>query len=343
MNSKQRPTGRSKGGIARAKVLSAEERSAIASRAALVRWGEELPDAICGSPERPLVIGGIPLEAYVLEDGTRVLTQGGFLTALGRHPKANVRREGGEERFPAILQGKNIAQFISDEILEMSRPIAFRTPSGNKASGYRAELLPAVCEIYLKARDAGVLPANQKPVAKQAEILVRGFAHVGIIALVDEVTGYQDLRAKNALSRILELYVAKELQPWVRTFPDDYYREMFRLRKVDYPQDSVHRPQYFGHLTNDVIYKRLAPGVLDELKKVTERADDGRRKHKYFQRLTSNLGYPALREHLGSVVTIMKLSKDWRRFYETLDRLHPQYGTTMPLPFDWGEDTGEGL
>ena len=60
------------------------------------------------------------------------------------------------------------------------------------ASGYRAELLPDVCEVYLKAREAGVLPTNQKHVAKQAEILMRGLAHVGIIALVDEATGFQE-------------------------------------------------------------------------------------------------------------------------------------------------------
>jgi hypothetical protein len=334
--------GRAKGGKARAERLSAEERSNIAKRAALARWTEELPDAICGSPESPLVIGGIALEAYVLEDGTRVLTQGGFLEALGRHRKANVRREGGEER-PAILQGKAIAPFISDETLEKSRPVSFRTPSGNKASGYRAELLPLVCEVYLQARDADALPANQLHVAKQAEILVRGFAHVGIIALVDEATGYQDIRARDNLSRILEAFVAKELQAWVSTFPSDYYREMFRLRQLEYPKDTVHRPQYFGHLTNDVVYKRLAPGVLDELKKVTERAESGRPRHKYFQRLTSNIGYPALREHLGSVVTIMKLSRDWRDFYRKLDQLHPQYNTTMPLPLEWEEDTGVGL
>lgn len=333
----------SKGGRARARALTPEQRQEIARRAATARWTEELPDAICGSPESPLVIGGIPLEAYVLEDGTRVLSQGGFLKALGRHPKANVRREGGEERYPAILQGKSIAPFISDEMLEKSRPVAFRTPSGNKASGYRAELLPMVCEVYLKARDAGVLPTNQEHVAKQADILIRGLAHVGIIALVDEATGYQDLRTKDALARILENFVAKELQAWVSTFPDDYYRQMFRLRQLEFPKDTVHRPQYFGHLTNEIVYKRLAPGVLDELRKVTPRDDDGRRKHKYFQRLTSNLGYPKLREHLGSVVTLMKLSRDWRDFRTKLDQIHPKYDETMPLPFDWDDNDGVGL
>ncbi len=124
---------------------------------------------------------------------------------------------------------------------------------------------------------------------------------MGIIALVDEATGYQDLRAKNALAKILEAFIAKELQAWVYTFPEDFYRELFRLRDLEFPKDTVKKPQYFGHLTNDIVYKRLAPGVLNELKRLTPRDEKGRRKHKYFQMLTSNVGYPKLREHLGSV------------------------------------------
>ncbi len=337
--------GKAKGGIVRAERLSAEERQAIARKAARARWNDDITEAIAGSPDQPLRIGDVELECYVLEDDTRVLTQATFLQALGRHRKANVRRaEGEEEPLPAILQGKAIRPFISDEIREKSRPIHFRLPTGQRASGYNAEVLPAVCEVYLQARDAGTLPTNQQHVAKQAEILMRGLAHVGIIALVDEATGFQDLRARNALAKILEAFIDKELQAWVQTFPDDFYRELFRLRDVDYPQSSVRRPQYFGHLTNDIVYKRLAPGVLEELKRVTPRNEAGRRKHKYFQRLTSNVGYPKLREHLGSVVTIMKLSKDWRDFSIKLDQLHPRVGDTIPLPLDdYIEDNGKGL
>jgi hypothetical protein len=337
-------SGRAIGGRARAANLSKDERSKIARRAALARWSEELPEAICGSPDRPLRIGDIPLQCYVLEDGTRVLTQAEFLEALGRHPKANVRREGGEERMPAILQGKAIAPFLTQEVLDKGKPIAFRTPSGNRANGYRAELLPLLCEVYLKARDADALPSNQKDVARQAEILVRALAHTGIIALVDEATGYQELRAKNELASILEAFIDKELQPWIQTFPDDFYRQIFRLRQLHYPNDSVKKPQYFGHLTNDIVYRRLAPGVLDELRKVTPRLESGARKHKYFQRLTSNLGYPKLREHLGSVVTLMKLSRDWGDFEDKLDRIHPRWGETLMLPLDYDQpDSGVGL
>ena len=337
------PEGRARGGVARAERLSAEERSAIARRGAAARWSSPVNEAVCGSPDQPLRIGDVEIECYVLDDGTRVLTQATFLEALGRHRKANVRREGGEEPMPAILQGKALFPFITKEIREKSRPIAFKLPSGGRASGYNAEMLPVVCELYLKLRDSGKLPANQEHVAHQADILIRGLAHVGIIALVDEATGYQELRTRDALAKILEAYVAKELQAWVRTFPEDFYRELFRLRGLDYPRATVSRPPYFGHLTNDVIYKRLAPGVLEELRLQTPRDSKGRLKDRLHQRLTPDLGHPKLREHLASVITIMRLSDEWSDFKEKLDRVHPRYGETMTLPFADGGDDGRGL
>lgn len=327
--------GRSRGGHARARNLTAEQRSEISRRAAAARWDRDVADAICGSPDQPLRIGDVDIECYVLDDGTRVLTQATFLQALGRHRRANVRRERNAE-LPSILQGKAINPFISDAIREKGKPITFKPPGGGRASGYNAELLPEVCEVYLKAREAEKLPYQQQHIAKQAEIVMRGLATVGIIALVDEATGYQELRARDALTKILEAFIAKELQAYIQTFPPDFYSELFRLRGLDYPAATVKRPQYFGHLTNDIVYKRLAPGVLDELRRVTPRDTKGRRKAKYFQHLTSNLGYPKLREHLGSVVTLMKLSREWDDFSRKLDQLHPRIGDTIPLPLDEG-------
>lgn len=223
---------------------------------------------------------------------------------------------------------------MTQEIIESAKPVPFTMPKGGRAYGYRAELLPVACDLYLRARQAGTLPPNQENVARQAEILVRGLAQVGIIALVDEATGYQEIRTANALAEILEAFVAKELQAWVQTFPTDYYREMFRLRGLPFSSESVKRPQYFGVLTNDIVYKRIAPGVLDELKRVQRIGSTGRPKDRLFQRLTTNAGYPKLREHLGSVVTLMKMSDDWQSFKRNLDRIHPKFDETMPIDFD---------
>jgi hypothetical protein len=320
---------RGAGGRARAARLTSEERSRIAKKAASKRW-EVVPEAVCGSADKPLVLGDVAIECYVLEDGTRVLSQSSFLRALGRSRTS--RRIDGATDMPPMIQGKALKPFLSDQLLEHSRSIPFKLPSGQKALGYHAELLPDVCEAFLAARRAGELPANQQHIALQAEILMAGLARVGIIALVDEATGYQEMRTRDALAHILSEFIDKELQPYLTTFQPDFYREMFRLRGLRYSAESVKRPQYFGKLTNDIVYARLAPGVLEELKRTQERNESGRPKHKLFQRLTQNVGYPKLREHLGSVTTIMKLSTDWDDFSDKLDEIHPKIDTDQALP-----------
>ena len=110
-----------------------------------------------------------------------------------------------------------MSSFVSNDLISrMSNPVRFRAPTGGSvATGYEATILPDLCDAVLAAREAGALRADQMHVARQAEILLRGFARVGIIALVDEATGYQRDRAKDALAKILEAFIAKELQPWV--------------------------------------------------------------------------------------------------------------------------------
>lgn len=323
------------GGVARANRLTKAERSAIARKAASDRWSSTAVPAIAGSPDKPLTIGGIEIECYVLEGGTRVVTQKSFMQAIGR----GYRSGEGSDDLPPFLASQSIRKYLTSDIVQAATPVTFTLPRGGRAKGYRAELLPAVCELYLKARQDGVLPYQQERVAIQAEILVRGLAQVGIIALVDEATGYQEIRTANALAEILEAFVDKELQAWVQTFPPDYYREMFRLRGLPFSSKSVKRPQYFGVLTNDIVYKRLAPGVLDELKRVQRKGSTGKPKDRLFQHLTANTGYPKLREHLGSVVTLMKISPDWDTFKRHLDSIHPRYNETIPLDLDHVEDS----
>lgn len=329
-------TPQSKGGKARAQRLTPAARSEIAKRAADNRWNKDLPAALYTGE---IVVGDARLSCAVLETKLRVLTQSDMMRALGRSRQAKGRGfYDADVNLPAFLTAKNLKPFISNDLYVTSSQIEFRLPSGQKAFGYRAELLPQICEVYLKARDAGELTKNQKHIAKQADILMRGLATVGIVALVDEATGYQRDRAADALAKILEKFIAKELQPWVPTFPEVFYEELFRLRNLDYPRDTVRRPQYFGHLTNDIIYDRLAPGIKDELRNTTPKLPSGRRKHHMHRKLTPDMGHPKLREHLASVTTIMRLSKTYEDFKASLDKIHPRYGETMPMDFD-----GDGL
>lgn len=328
-------TKQSLGGKKRAESLTEEQRKKIASNAAKARWKESanLPRSICGSPDSPLKIGDIDIPCYVIvqnEQVKRVLSGRGMQTALALG-----------QRHGALLKGflakNNLKPFINNELaMELSGPIRFVRPGrgGKLAVGYEATILVDICDAVLAARDAGVLTGKQLLVAKQCEILTRAFAKVGIIALVDEATGYQDIRARYALEEILDKFIAKDLRKWAKTFPDDFYKEMFRLRDWQYAPFSVKRPGVVGTYTNDIVYERLAPKVLEELKKKNPKNAKGGRKHKHFQWLTEDVGHPRLREHLAAVIALMRASPNWRTFKSLLQRALPKYGTNLELPFD---------
>lgn len=301
---------------------------------------EHIVKAIYGSPDRPLKIGDIEIPCYVLENGTRVLSQRGLQEGIGMSTSGGSTGAHRTARFIDRLNPDD-EEFKALGV-RIGNPIHFLTPTGRLAYGFEATILADICEAVLKARDDGLLLKQQIHIATKCEILMRGFARVGIIALVDEATGYQEVRAREALEEILQKFISTELLKWVKTFPDEFYQQLFRLRNWQYIEFSVKRPGVAGRITNDIVYERLAPKVLDELKRITPKDEKGRRKHKYFQRLTDDIGHPKLREHLASVITLMRASSNWRNFYSMLNRSLPRWDTTLPMPMDY-EDSEKGI
>lgn len=293
---------------------------------------------IAGAEDKPLVINDIEIPAYVLEDETRVLSQSGFLVALGRSRTPPREGIGGVDKLPYFLSANNLRPFISQEIAASTTPIKFQPPGGGSpAYGYRATLLKDVCDVYLAARRAGAILPAQAHIAEQAEILISAFAHVGIIALVDEATGYQDVRAQRALAQILEQYIAEQFRPWTRTFPYEFYTEIFRLKGWGSPE-GIKRPAIIGRYTNDIVYARIAPGVLDELQRINPRQPSGNRRQRHHQWFTTDYGHPELIKHLERVIGIMNGSMSWAGFMRSLDRRFPKIDTTLAMPLE--EDEG---
>ena len=324
----------SKGGRARAEKLTTARRKEIAKKAAEGRWNKGVPEA---THEAEIKLGDLVIECAVLADGTRVISERAMTRAFGgkRGGSHWKRMKEGGANLPVYLSAKNYLPFIGNGLGEaLTSPIKYKAIKRNIANGLNASLLPKVCNVFLKARDANELYKAQIPMSVQADIIMRGLAEVGIVALIDEATGFQRERANDALSKILEAFIAKELQPWVKTFPDEFYEQLFRLRGLNYPAENVQRPQYFGHLTNDIVYKRLAPAVLEELKNSTPKDSKGRNKSHLHRRLTPDLGHPKLREHMASVITAMKLSEDYEDFKKKIDKLHPKHGKTVEMDLD---------
>jgi hypothetical protein len=322
------------GGRARAEKLSKEARTEIASNAAQARWSKEgvqYPTAKYGSPDRPLKIGSLEIPCYVLDDGRRVITQAGVLSAL--EMSSGSATKGGGDRLTNFATTKSLNPFVSIGLLEMIKnPIRFRG-HGSLSYGYEATILAEICDAVLASREADQLNHQQQHIAKQAEILVRAFAKVGIVALVDEATGYQEIRNREALQEILKRFISQELLEWVRTFPMDFYKQIFRLKGWNW-NDGRMSP-IVGSIVNDLVYARLAPGVLEELRKRNPVTETGHRKHKHFQHLTKDVGHPELTRHLYELIGMARAFSlgQWEQYYQLVNRTFPKINTNFLLPY----------
>jgi len=266
------------------------------------------------------------LSCAVLEDGTRLLASSAFLTALGRPWKGTYKRTD----LPNFLDILALKSFIDEDLRSVLNPVEYLSKSGKRKNGYPAELLPKVCDVYLNARDAHALDANPNHLAaaKAADMIMRGLAHVGIIALVDEATGYQEIRDRQELQKYLDTFLRKEYAKWAKRFPDEFYKELFRLKGWQWKGMKVNRPSVVGHYTKDIVYSRLAPGVLKELESRNPPDDSGRRKVKHHQFLSEDVGHPVLYAHIIGTLAIMRASPTWAAFQRSLARSFPKYGDT---------------
>ena len=293
---------------------------------------EKTVKATYGSPSNPLRIGEIDIPCYVLEDGRRVIVMAGIINAMGM--KIGGKSSGEADRLANFAATRGIAPRVSDESWQRLRnPIWFSPPSGGRAKGYEAVLLADLCDAVLDARQKGDLHYQQEHIAARCEILVRAFARVGIIALVDEVTGYQEARRRNALQKLLDKYLRVEYAKWAKRFPDDFYRHIFRLRDWDFDETTSRRPGAVAQYTKDIVYKRIAPGLLKEIEERNPKGPTGRRKTKHHQWLTEEIGHPALQSHLIGVTALMRASTTWSQFQRSLNRAYPMYGDTIELDF----------
>ncbi len=246
-------------------------------------------------------IGDIEILCAVNEDGVRVISQ----TALN---KAFDRPDGGSRGLPRIIELKALEPFISADVLARAN----RLIQVEDIKGFEAELLPDICEIWLEARDAGVLKDKQIDTAKKAEIIMRALSKVGIIALIDEATGFQYNRKKDALRLLLEQYIAEGLQKWLKRFPDKFFEELDKLYGNE-KTTSRKRPQYYGIFINKYIYEPIEKGyVKSELNKKNIN-DDGTRKAQFHRWLT-DFGNNQLTIQIGRVMGIMEISDTLKEF-----------------------------
>ena len=268
-----------------------------------------------------ITLGDRKIEVVVLEDGTRLLSQTQTLAALGRKQTGGER--GDIKKRPVVVRANNLFPYLPEGLRQQGNVIEYQKRSGKRIYyGMKYEVLPMVCETYLNAKQAGALRENQERIAAQCLQLQNAFAKVGLAALIDEATGYQDIRAAGALASILSKFFVPQHLPYVQRYPIDFYREMYRLKGWSWIELAGGRkpktPAIVGRLTVQIIHKRLGPGLRQYLNTVNRRKQV--RDHQWFSK---EVGIPHLERRMAAVIALMQACEIWDEFQSKLDKVFP--------------------
>jgi len=291
-------------------------------------------------------LGNIPVAVLNTPARDRVVSVRGMANALGvkgggaywqaRKEKPNA------EMLPEFVSASYLEPYISNNVQELlTNTIPYITTSGTQAVGVRAEVIPKICDVWIKAKNNDALKTHKRlKIAENAYILLSAFAEVGITALIDEATGYT--KDRQEYEAIVARYVAKEIQPWVKTFGEDYYYQIYRLKTWNWERftvDKKNHPWSVAGITNRVIYEKLPDGVLEALKEEEPLNAKGQRRHRLHQHLTPDEGKVHLLKHLGAVGMIMEKYDDgeWEKALHEIDTRFPskRIGSQLALGLDF--------
>jgi len=325
--------GAAKGGTARANVLTPEYRREIAKKAIAARWkkaGKAVSVAKPADQEIPVVseeipysmfqgklpIGTLELECHVLNDMRRVFTQREIVRIIS----------GGREsgNLQTYLDGNP----LFSKGFRAGSSFPFRIPrQPTVAAGWEATGLIEICEKYLEAKEKNLLKRNQFHLAIQAGVVMRACAKVGIIALIDEATGFQKFRKKRDLQIKLQAFIAEDMQEWARMFPDEFWLELARLEGIKYSPRS--RPLRWGKYVMAFVYDAIDSDVGKKLREINPDPHHGKNHHQWLK----EFGREQVHDQITKVVTIMKLCSDMpdfnHKFAKVFKKASPQ------LAFDW--------
>jgi P63C domain len=329
-------TPQSKGGLSRAERLSDDEKKAIASKGGQARREKALALQNAGELSKAthqgrMMVGGLDLDCYVLADGRRVFHKRGMARALGM-------KSGGGNVFLRAVQRKGLGSEIDKKLFKkIENPIVFKPLTVDLGHGYEAEVLVEICRAIIRADEADKLTTTQQGLVEQAKILLNAFAKVGVTALIDEATGFQQVRSPDALRILVQQYIEEEKRQWEQQFPNEFYDELNRLygsKKLTMTGSGAviqNRPQHFAKFTRSYVYHPLENGaVLEELDRINPKIDKrGTRLARFHQHLNEGYGIEKLKRQVNEVLTLIKVSDTINQFKKLFAKRFPQSGTQL--------------
>jgi hypothetical protein len=271
-----------------------------------------------------LSVDSIELPCYVLDDGRRVISRTGATDVL------TGKRGGGN--LESYLGVQALKKYIPDDLSGQMIEISIREAVNKTVMAMEAETFLEICKAYVKAlNDEALETERQKSIAMKASMFLASCAKIGLIALIDEATGYQYERAQDALQLKLKRYLTEALRKWEKTFPDELWIGFGRL--TSWKGSVTKRPKYWGKFVIELVYEYLDSDVAKWLK---ENAPKPRHGQNYHQWLSSQYGLKKLLEHIWMLIGIARTCQDmWElrnKMAEMYGKAPVQYTLYLPRP-----------
>ena len=240
-----------------------------------------------------LDLGHKSVDCFVLDDERRVISMRATVKAISGDENGKIMDYIGVKSLVPYLDPSK----VSENIIEVNLPGTHFT-----AKCITAETFLEICSAYVSALASGAnLTEKQKSTAINCSILLSACAKTGLIALIDEATGYQYVRESDALQVKIRAFISEELRAWEKTFPDELWEQFGRL--TGWKGSLQQRPKYWGKLVLELIYDALDPDVASYLKQNKPAPRHGRNYHQWF---TEEYGVNELVTHINQITGIAK-------------------------------------
>lgn len=246
-----------------------------------------------------LQLGDAAFDVYVLETGARVCTQRTLVKSLG----------GSGGKLTTLIGEKTAGA------LDLGEGIRFQTLDGIQALGRQVGDIGKLCAQIVELQMAGVLPPEKIDLARAANRLNAVLAGIALEALVDEVTGYQEVRAGDYLRSRLQFALREEMDEWQRMWKRATFQSICAVYGRRYLKGAP--PRWLSAIIDKIHRRAFGEDVARALRDLNP---DPKFKSNHHQLLTD----PVRRQFAADLAVVEALARisvrDRAGFWRRVDR-----------------------
>ncbi len=239
--------------------------------------------------------------------------------------------------FCKLLSHPSIRNSKSERILKRIQEGYYVGENDKRRLFIDCRVITDFCRLMLQLRSIGKIGGAYLQYAQNCERFMVGLADTGLVALIDEATGYRKRRHDEYKQLFLQ-FIQDEHTDWLKEFQDSFFDGIYKIYNLPRITKSQH-PRFFGAFIAKYVYYPLANShgaILENLREKNPMFNLNGRQYKHHQFLTEKVGKVALRDHLSKMQAVFALSKDRGAFKRNFKTVFPQPYDQLEL--DFGED-----